>query len=185
MKNLVIDIHAHFTPKLVFERFDAHAAKFSGVKFLRDDKGVRMQFPGGEVTRPVSPKLSDLADRRAWMDKNGIDHQLVGGWLDLFGYELPAQEGCMEPFSPTACGPASRRTAFHAAGDRIAPRRWRRSPRRSSKGFYGADRHRPMAREATRPPVMDPLREASSRPARSTCTRCFSAANRGWPITTS
>lgn len=93
MKNLVIDIHAHFTPKLVFERFDAHSGKFPGVKFLRDDKGVRMQFPGGEVTRPVSPKLSDLGDRRAWMDKNGIDHQLVGGWLDSFGYELPAQEG--------------------------------------------------------------------------------------------
>ena len=93
MKNLIIDIHAHFTPKLVFERFDAHAATFPSVKLLRDEKGIRMQFPGGEVTRPVSPKLSDLADRRAWMDKNGIDHQLVGGWLDLFGYELPAQEG--------------------------------------------------------------------------------------------
>ena len=103
MKNLVIDIHAHFTPKLVFERFDAHAAKFPGVKLLRDaggekgphplHGGVRMQFPGAEVTRPVSPKLSDLDERRAWMDKNGIDHQLVGGWLDLFGYELPAQQG--------------------------------------------------------------------------------------------
>src|SRR5262247_2266067 len=52
-----------------------------------------MQFPGTEPTRPVSPKLSDLADRRAWMDKNGIDHQLLGGWLDIFGYELPPQEG--------------------------------------------------------------------------------------------
>jgi aminocarboxymuconate-semialdehyde decarboxylase len=52
-----------------------------------------MQFPGGEPTRPISPKLSDLGDRRAWMDKNGIDHQLVGGWLDSFGYELPAREG--------------------------------------------------------------------------------------------
>ena len=93
MKNLVIDIHAHFTPKLVFERFDAHSGRFPGVKFLRDDKGVRMQCPGGEVPRPVSPKPSDLGDRRAWMDKNCIDHQLVGGWLDTFGYELPAQEG--------------------------------------------------------------------------------------------
>jgi aminocarboxymuconate-semialdehyde decarboxylase len=93
MKNLVIDIHAHFTPKLAFERFDAHAAKFPGVKLMRDDKGIRLQFPGGEATRPISPKLSDLADRRAWMDKNGIDHQLVGGWVDSFGYELPAQQG--------------------------------------------------------------------------------------------
>jgi aminocarboxymuconate-semialdehyde decarboxylase len=51
-----------------------------------------MQFPGTEPTRPISPKLSDLDDRRAWMDKNGIDHQLIGGWLDIFGYELPAPE---------------------------------------------------------------------------------------------
>ncbi len=52
-----------------------------------------MQFPGTEPTRPVMPRLSDLDDRRAWMDKNGIDHQMVGGWLDSFGYELPAHEG--------------------------------------------------------------------------------------------
>lgn len=93
MKNIVIDIHAHFTPKLLLERYAAHAAKFPGVKLLRDDKGTRMQFPGTEPTRPIMPKLSDLDDRRAWMDKNGIDHQLVGGWLDSFGYELPAGEG--------------------------------------------------------------------------------------------
>jgi aminocarboxymuconate-semialdehyde decarboxylase len=91
--DLIIDVHAHFIPTCLYERFDAQAAAFPGVKLLRDDKGVRMQFPGGEPTRPISPKLSDLADRRAWMDKNGIDHQLVGGWLDSFGYELPAREG--------------------------------------------------------------------------------------------
>ncbi len=93
MKTLIIDIHAHFIPKCLYDRFDANAARFPGVKLTRDDKGVRMQFPGTEPTRPISPKLSDLNDRRAWMDKNGIDHQLVGGWLDSFGYELPAQEG--------------------------------------------------------------------------------------------
>jgi aminocarboxymuconate-semialdehyde decarboxylase len=27
------------------------------------------------------------------MGANGVDHQLVGGWLDSFGYELPAGEG--------------------------------------------------------------------------------------------
>jgi len=93
MQKLVIDVHAHFIPKFLYDRFDTNASKFSGVKLLRDDKGVRMQFPGTEPTRPISPKLSDLNDRRTWMDKNGIDHQLVGGWLDSFGYELPAQEG--------------------------------------------------------------------------------------------
>ena len=93
MKDLVVDIHAHFIPKLLYQRFSAGAGKFPSVKLLQDDKGNRLQFPGGEPTRPISPRLSDLAERRAWMDKNGIDHQLVGGWLDSFGYELPAPEG--------------------------------------------------------------------------------------------
>ena len=93
VKNIVIDIHAHFLPKLLFERFAANTSKFPGVRLMQDEKGNRLQFPGAEATRPISPKLSDLADRRAWMDKAGVDHQLVGGWLDSFGYELPAAEG--------------------------------------------------------------------------------------------
>jgi aminocarboxymuconate-semialdehyde decarboxylase len=91
MKDLVIDVHAHFIPAMLYERFASHTSKFPSVKF--DEKAKRMQFPGGELTRPISPKLSDLDERRAWMDKNGIDHQLLGGWLDIFGYELPAGEG--------------------------------------------------------------------------------------------
>jgi len=93
MKDLVIDIHAHFIPQALYARFDASAAQFPGVRLLRDGNSLRLQFPGGEPTRPISPKLSDLAERRAWMDANGIDHQLVGGWLDSFGYELPPAEG--------------------------------------------------------------------------------------------
>jgi aminocarboxymuconate-semialdehyde decarboxylase len=27
------------------------------------------------------------------MDQQGIDAQVVGGWVDMFGYELPSQEG--------------------------------------------------------------------------------------------
>ncbi len=93
MKNLIIDIHAHYLPKLLIERFDAHAADFPGVGLTKNDKGVILKFPGAEPTRPISPKLSDLAERKSWMQQNGIDHQLVGGWLDSFGYELPAAEG--------------------------------------------------------------------------------------------
>jgi aminocarboxymuconate-semialdehyde decarboxylase len=93
MKPIVIDIHAHFTPKLLLERFDAHAAKFPGVKLVRNDKGAGLQFSGDARPRQIMARLADLEDRRAWMDKNSIDHQLVGGWLESFGYDLPAQEG--------------------------------------------------------------------------------------------
>jgi aminocarboxymuconate-semialdehyde decarboxylase len=94
MKNITIDIHAHFAPKLVLERFDANAAKFPGVTLLREPgKPTRFQFPGTEPTRGVNPRLADLADRRAWMDNAGIDHQILGLWTDLEGYELDAAEG--------------------------------------------------------------------------------------------
>jgi aminocarboxymuconate-semialdehyde decarboxylase len=90
---MIIDIHAHFVPHLLVERHAREQRQFPGVRITREAGGVRFAFMGGEATRPMSPKLSDLDDRRAWMDRNGIDHQLVGGWLDVFGYELPAQEG--------------------------------------------------------------------------------------------
>jgi aminocarboxymuconate-semialdehyde decarboxylase len=90
---MIIDVHAHFLPRLMLERFDAERQAFPGVELARDDKGARFRFPGADWTRPVAPRLSDLADRRKWMDDNGIDHQLVGGWMDVYGYELAPAEG--------------------------------------------------------------------------------------------
>jgi aminocarboxymuconate-semialdehyde decarboxylase len=37
--------------------------------------------------------LSDIAGRLVWMDKQGIDRHVIGGWPDWFGHELPAAEG--------------------------------------------------------------------------------------------
>lgn len=93
MPDLIVDVHAHYIPKSALEQFDANKHLFPSVSVTRTDAGTRMAFAGGEPTRPISPKLSDLNDRRAWMDKNGIDHQLMGGWLDSFAYEIPAAEG--------------------------------------------------------------------------------------------
>jgi len=90
---MIIDIHAHYLPQPLYQRFDAEAVNFPGVQLLRGEKGIRLRFAGGEATRPISPTLSNLAERRGWLDRNGIDHQLVGGWLDSFGYELVAHEG--------------------------------------------------------------------------------------------
>src|SRR5215471_9503204 len=50
-------------------------------------------FAGGKPTRPISKPLSDIAGRLAWMDKQGIATQVCGGWVDMFGYELPPGEG--------------------------------------------------------------------------------------------
>jgi aminocarboxymuconate-semialdehyde decarboxylase len=41
----------------------------------------------------VSKLLSDLAGRLQWMDTQKVDRQVVAGWLDMFAYEVPADEG--------------------------------------------------------------------------------------------
>lgn len=98
---MIIDVHAHFLPKSLIENFDP--AAFPGVQLVREGKDARFRFPGTELTRPVAPKLMDLGDRRKWMDDNGIDHQLVGGWMDVYGYELAPQEGLAWSRYSNAC----------------------------------------------------------------------------------
>jgi aminocarboxymuconate-semialdehyde decarboxylase len=93
MKPIVIDVHAHYTPSLLVERFDAHASRFPGVKLARGEKGTALHFSHDEPPRSIMPQLFDLDARRSWMDENRIDHQLVGGWVEGFGYELPARQG--------------------------------------------------------------------------------------------
>ena len=68
------------------------AAKFPNVRQIEDADGLALAFAGGKPTRPVSKPLSDIPARLAWMAKNGIDKQVVGGWVDMFGYELPGAE---------------------------------------------------------------------------------------------
>ena len=93
MNDIVIDIHAHYTPALMVDRYDDALGRKTGVTIERTPKGIELRFPGDAAPRMVSSSLVDLSARRQWMDAQGIDHQLVGGWLEIFGYDLPAQAG--------------------------------------------------------------------------------------------
>src|SRR5688572_9347758 len=94
MPPIVIDIHAHYTPaELLLERYGAEAAKFPRVKLARNGSGVSVRMAADEPPRAIMPALSNLDARRASLDANAIDHQLVCGWVEIFGYDLPAHEG--------------------------------------------------------------------------------------------
>jgi aminocarboxymuconate-semialdehyde decarboxylase len=92
---MIIDCHAHYVPPSLMEAIKANKEKFPSLKlvFETDGNSFGLSFNGGKATRPVAKPLSDTAGRTKWMDEQKIERQVNGGWLDMFGYELPAQEG--------------------------------------------------------------------------------------------
>jgi aminocarboxymuconate-semialdehyde decarboxylase len=90
---MIIDTHAHVVPDSLIADLRAERRLFPSVRLAAEDAAPRMIFAGTAPTRPISPRLRDLSGRRDWLAGAGIDHQLVGGWTDVFGYELPAEEG--------------------------------------------------------------------------------------------
>jgi len=90
---MIVDCHAHLAPPDLLAAIRKDAARFPNVKQIEDGGSLAFSFAGAKPTRPVSKPLSDIAGRVAWMQKQGIDKQVVGGWVDMFGYELPGAEG--------------------------------------------------------------------------------------------
>ncbi len=88
-----IDIHAHFVPQSLLDELKARKRLFPSVNTKEEKGALSLAFCGGAFTRPVGPRLSDVAHRQKWMGEQKIDKQVVGGWLDMFAYELPAEEG--------------------------------------------------------------------------------------------
>jgi aminocarboxymuconate-semialdehyde decarboxylase len=89
---MIIDAHAHFVPQALLDEALAQRS-FPSVKAFSENGGIRFSFAGQEAKRPVPAGMSDVERRRKWLGDRGIDKQVVGGWLDMFGYDLPPAEG--------------------------------------------------------------------------------------------
>jgi aminocarboxymuconate-semialdehyde decarboxylase len=89
---MIIDTHAHVVPETLLDALRAEQRLFPSVR-LHDAAAPRLEFAAGGPGRPIQPRLYDLAQRREWLTKARVDRQLVGGWTDVYGYNLPAAEG--------------------------------------------------------------------------------------------
>ncbi len=87
------DVHAHVAPPGLIDELAAGRIRFPHVEVRQRRGRVTVAFGDGPPTRPLAPGLTEPGPRTAWLDEQGIDRQVVGGWLDIFGYELPAAEG--------------------------------------------------------------------------------------------
>jgi aminocarboxymuconate-semialdehyde decarboxylase len=86
-----IDIHAHYVPPQLIDAV-AVRGKDIGVR-LAQSAGAppALHFDYGFKVRPFFPRLIEpVGERRAWLDAQGIDLQIVGTWPDIFGYGLAA-----------------------------------------------------------------------------------------------
>src|SRR5216683_3309308 len=90
---MIIDVHGHLVPPDLLAAIRKECKRFASLRPIEDGATLALAFAGGKPSRPIMQGLSDVAARRAWMKKAGIDRQVVGGWPDWFGYELPAAEG--------------------------------------------------------------------------------------------
>ncbi len=89
-----IDVHAHYVPPQLIDAV-AGRGKEIGVRLVRSGATPpALHFDYGFKVRPFFPRLIEpVAERRAWLDEQGIDQQIVGTWPDLFGYGLPVDAG--------------------------------------------------------------------------------------------
>ena len=90
---MIVDSHAHLVPSDLLDMIRRERVRFPSVRLIEESRGLAFAFAGGKPTRPAAKPLSDIAARLAWMKEQGIDRQVCGGWLDMFGYELPPAEG--------------------------------------------------------------------------------------------
>jgi aminocarboxymuconate-semialdehyde decarboxylase len=90
---MIIDVHGHLVPPDLLAAIRKVRGRFPSLRLIEEGGGLAIAFAGGKPSRAIMKGLSDVAARLAWMDKQGIDRQVVGGWPDWFGYELPGAEG--------------------------------------------------------------------------------------------
>jgi aminocarboxymuconate-semialdehyde decarboxylase len=90
---MIVDAHAHLVPPDLLDAIRKEKARFPSVRQIEAGDGLAFAFAGGKPTRPVSKPLSDIPARLAWLTERGIERQVPGGWVDMFGYEIPGEEG--------------------------------------------------------------------------------------------
>lgn len=88
-----IDMHAHFVPAALLDDLAAKRHSFPSVSATGDASALCIAFGNQEPKRPMPNAMSDVDRRRQRLAEQHIEKQVVAGWLDIFGYDLPPDEG--------------------------------------------------------------------------------------------
>jgi aminocarboxymuconate-semialdehyde decarboxylase len=85
--DVVVDCHAHYIPIDVIDVL-REGALFPRIALQESGADVSFSFPGLPPSPPAPTRISHLPHFSAWLDKSGIDIQILSPWTDLLGYTL-------------------------------------------------------------------------------------------------
>lgn len=90
---MAIDAHAHFVPPEILDTLQDSGAAY-GVDLIETEPGCYCcKFQSGMQIRPFFDGLLNVDLRKAEMERQGLDKQVLTLWTDIFGYDLPADKG--------------------------------------------------------------------------------------------
>jgi aminocarboxymuconate-semialdehyde decarboxylase len=88
----IIDTHAHIIPPDMLSVILRDGAHY-GVEIEGHDKLRTVRLAGSSYTRPMPAFLSNVTERIETMDRQGVDVQVLAGWVDFSGYSMPLDLG--------------------------------------------------------------------------------------------
>jgi aminocarboxymuconate-semialdehyde decarboxylase len=83
----VIDCHAHIIPPRLVDVIRRSGAAYGVETGGGDVTTIRLE--GSSWTKPIPMPLTRVAEREAMMDRQGVDVQVLSGWIDFSGYTMP------------------------------------------------------------------------------------------------
>ena len=89
---MIIDVHAHCIPS-EFRSWLEAADPSTGIKLVEVARGTAVNMADRATSQPLRDDLTDFDARLAAMDRQGVDVQVLAGWIDLTAYELTAEQG--------------------------------------------------------------------------------------------
>jgi aminocarboxymuconate-semialdehyde decarboxylase len=64
-----------------------------GIDLVPTERGTAVRIDDRVTTQPLRDDLTDFQRRIAELDRMGLDHQVLSGWIDLTAYELAPDAG--------------------------------------------------------------------------------------------
>ena len=88
----VIDCHAHIVPPEMWATMLKDGARY-GVEIGGTEARRMIQLAGSSYARPMYMPLTATDERLATMDRQGVDMQVLSGYVDFTGYTMPLDLG--------------------------------------------------------------------------------------------